>query len=216
MAIHHSPLVCIFAHPDDEAFGPSGTIATLSTRRDVTILCATNGNAVIREKELSTSARILGVKNVIFLNFKDGNLNNNSYHDLARSIQTHLEAIKPSTLLTFDLNGISGHLDHIAVSLVTTYVFRRLDFIRELYYFCELESIVSTFRDSYFIYFPPGIRPEDADLAVDTRDVWDKKYAAMMAHESQRHDADMILNTISTLPKKEYFRILEKSNSNKA
>ena len=40
-----APLVCIFAHPDDEAFGPAGSIAKFASERDVYIICVTNGDA---------------------------------------------------------------------------------------------------------------------------------------------------------------------------
>lgn len=39
-------LVCVFAHPDDEAFGPGGTIAKFSKTHAVYILCITRGEAV--------------------------------------------------------------------------------------------------------------------------------------------------------------------------
>ena len=93
------PLVCIFAHPDDEAFGPGGSIAKFASERDVYLISITNGDAgkssngqskmlgVIRRKELSASSRILGIKKVFFLNFKDGNLNNNLYHEIALEIE---------------------------------------------------------------------------------------------------------------------------------
>jgi LmbE family N-acetylglucosaminyl deacetylase len=92
-------IVCIFAHPDDEAFGPGGTIALLSKKNDLYILCATKGEAGknrhtdketplqrLRSNELKASAMILGVKKVQFLNYIDGSLSNSLYHKLAKSI----------------------------------------------------------------------------------------------------------------------------------
>ncbi|MBP9816108.1 PIG-L family deacetylase [Candidatus Woesebacteria bacterium] len=37
-------IVAIFAHPDDEAFGPGGTLAKLSNEHDVYIICVTSGD----------------------------------------------------------------------------------------------------------------------------------------------------------------------------
>ena len=78
-------IVGIFAHPDDEAFGPSGTLALLAKENDVYLICATNGDAAsgkpdpklaeIRQKELLASANVLGIKKVYFLDFiNDRNL----------------------------------------------------------------------------------------------------------------------------------------------
>ena len=88
-----SSLVAVFAHPDDEAFGPAGTIAKLARSHDIYLLCATKGDAQgntnlgqIRQKELLESARILGVKKVYFLGFADGTLSNSLYHILSWKI----------------------------------------------------------------------------------------------------------------------------------
>src|ERR1700738_4566437 len=100
-------IACIFAHPDDEAFGPSGTIAKLAKENDVYLLCATKGQAgkdsgnskrklhERRAEEVKESAKILGVKSVVFLGFVDGQLSNNLYHQLAEKIIKHLKKLRP-------------------------------------------------------------------------------------------------------------------------
>ena len=217
------PTVCVFAHPDDEAFGPAGTIAHLAKTRDVYIICATNGDSdpqftkhktdvlgQIRPQELIASSKILGVKDVIFLNFKDGSLNNNSYHKLADALKKTLKKHAPDTLLTYASNGISGHLDHVAVSLVTSYVFYRMPGVHKIMYLLELEEKMKRTRDEYFVYMPPGIKKSEADLVIDTTPYWEKRVKSMYAHKSQKSDADMIYNVIKDFPKEEYFKILEK------
>lgn len=213
--------VAIFAHPDDEAFGPSGTIAKLAEEYDVYLICVTGGQAGksslknvgnltnVRKRELFTSAKILGVKKVYCLGFKDGELNNNLYHKLAGKIQKILEELKPEKIMTDEIRGVSGHIDHITVALATTFVFYKLKFIKELMYYCIERR--EAMRD-YFIYFPPGLDSRDIDLKVDINDVWDKKVEAIKAHKSQSHDGDYILSLYETgqVKKVENFLLLRK------
>lgn len=212
-------VVCVFAHPDDEAFGPSGTIHKFSEKYDVYILCATKGQAgqdsrsetsvkltTKRAQELKKSAAILGVKKVYFLGFRDGTLSNNLYHKLAEKISIHIKKLKPEIVLTFEPHGISGHIDHVTVSMVTTFVVQKLDFVKELWYHCLTEERAKL-RKNYFIYFPPGYKRSQIDKIVDVSDVWTTKVEAMFAHESQKHDAESILNSFKNTPREEYFLI---------
>ncbi|OGK19971.1 hypothetical protein A3C23_04700 [Candidatus Roizmanbacteria bacterium RIFCSPHIGHO2_02_FULL_37_13b] len=215
-------IIAVFAHPDDEAFGPSGTIAKLAKDNNVILLCATRGEAgehhdpaeqarlaQIREKELENSAKILGVKQIHFLGFKDGELCNNLYHKLAESIEHYCKKYQPGMLITTELRGISGHLDHIAVALTTTYVFYRLPYIKELYYYCLTEDRREQIED-YFIYFPKGYNKSDIDLTNDISDVWEQKINSIRAHESQKKDGTTIISRLQKLPKAEHFQILKK------
>lgn len=212
-------IVCVFAHPDDEAFGPSGTIYKLAKENDVYILCATKGQAgqdsrsetgtsltSRRAAELKNSAKLLGVKKVYFLGFKDGTLSNNLYHKLAEKIKTHLESLRPEIVITFEPHGVSGHIDHIAVSMATTFVVKKLAYVRELWYHC-IKRERSTFMKDYFIYFPPGYKNSEIDKVVDIKDVWNVKVKAMHMHESQKHDAERILKMAEHFPKEEYFLV---------
>lgn len=212
-------VVCVFAHPDDESFGPSGTIYKLAEKNDVYILCATKGQAgqdsrsetsvrltTQRANELRRSAKHLGVKKVYFLGFKDGTLSNNLYHKLAEKISYHLKHLRPELIITFEPQGVSGHIDHITVSMTTTFVAKKLDFVKELWYHCITQDRAKL-RENYFIYFPPGYKKSEIDKIVDVSDVWDIKVEAMRKHESQKHDADKILKDSQKLPKEEYFLI---------
>ncbi len=215
------PIVCIFAHPDDEAFGPSGTIALLAEKHDVYLICVTDGSAgkcspeekhllsEIRKKELMSSARQLGVKDVLFLGYKDGTLSNNLYHDIAEKISQILIKIKPQTLVTFEHRGISGHLDHIAVSMICSYVFEQLPFLKKIMYYC-LTAESRALEEPYFIYFPAGYTEGEIDETYDVSCVWEKKLACMREHISQKHDADRVIRKLEKLPKTEHFYVVKK------
>jgi LmbE family N-acetylglucosaminyl deacetylase len=220
------PVVGVFAHPDDEAFGPSGTLAKYAKEgRDVYIICVTKGDAGenysgndddlrnIREEEIEASAKELGIKDVIFLNFKDGTISKNLYHQVAEKLQEKLEKIEPEILTTLEPHGVSGHLDHIAVSFITTYVFKKLSSAKELWYYCltEQAQLVSTKHlGDYFVYFPPGYKKEAISKTIDVSAFWEKKASAMKQHESQKPDVEANLKSLEELPKEENFIILTK------
>ncbi|HRQ32687.1 MAG TPA: PIG-L family deacetylase [Anaerolineales bacterium] len=84
-------ILTVLAHPDDETFGLGGTLA-LYTRRgyDAYYLCATRGEAgavdeefmqgfkdiaALRTDELMRAAKILGLKDVFFLGYRDSGMN---------------------------------------------------------------------------------------------------------------------------------------------
>lgn len=212
-------VVGVFAHPDDEAFGPSGTIALLAKEHEVYLICATNGDAAsgapdialgkIRKQELRESAKILGVKEVFFLEFKDGSLCNNLYFDLANKIEEILNKLKPSLVLTIDPRGISGHIDHIAISMVTSFVYQKLEFIKEIWYNCISEEFRNQ-TPSYFIYFPQGYKKSEIDKIIDISSVFEQKISAMKAHKSQYKDAEFLISRNAILPKEEYFLVKKK------
>ena len=203
-------LVAVFAHPDDEVFGPGGSLAYFSKKYNVYLVCATDGNLAGRKEELLGSAKILGVKKVDFLNFTDGGLCNNNYHRLAQAIERKLRFYRPETVLTFETKGVSGHLDHVAVSLTTTFAVKKLKFVKKILYFCELKSTMKLMMKNfggYFVYMPPGYSRKEVNLIINTQDYWQTRLKAMACHRSQRSDARKIIKTLDGLPKKEHFLV---------
>lgn len=214
-------MVCTFAHPDDEAFGPSGTIAKLAKENEVHILCATRGEALVntgenkgdvRSEELVKSAKILGVKNVEFLGFMDGELSNNLYHQLAAKIEKRVKEIEPDLLITFETRGVSGHIDHVVVSLATRFVFEKTN-VSELWYYCESEDARNLIKD-YFVYFPQGYKKDEVDMVVDVSDVYDTKLKAIYAHESQKGDIKVVTEILEKTAKEEYFLVVRRGSTN--
>lgn len=214
-------VVCVFAHPDDEAFGPGGTIAKLTKKYNVYLLCATKGEVGqkgktlktsslklgdIRAKELQCSAKVLGIKKVYFLGFTDGTLSNNIYHKLAAKINFHLNRLKPEIVITYEPQGVSGHIDHITTSMVTMFTVQNLKFVKEIWQVCRPESQMRN-RPNYFVYFPPGYKKSEIDKVVKTGDVWNKKIEAMMCHQSQIKDIKRLLGMFQKFPKEEYFLV---------
>lgn len=214
-------LLCVFAHPDDEAFGPSGTIAKFASNRDVYLICVTDGDdktngykeslIKIRKRELLASAKILGVKKVFFLGFKDGCLCNDIYHQVADKIQIIVNEIKPDALLTYEPHGVSGHIDHVFCSMVTSYVFRENKTIKNIFYYC-IPKIRARLMADYFIYFPDGYSKSQVNKVEDISAYWNQKILAIKAHVSQKKDGDKILKLMKLrrflrLSKEEYFLV---------
>ncbi len=211
-------VLAVFAHPDDEAFGPGGFIAKLARQgATVHLLSATKGEAGVnaghRDKELLEAAKVLGIKRVEFLGFKDGGIGNNDLAKLESIITKKIKTFKPDLIITYDLNGISGHLDHIAIASATTQSFRKTQEAGYLYHVTttkEYTDLSEKLAGDYFVYRPQGRRPEEIDLEVDIEDVWDVKVEAMYKHQSQMGDVKRILEIRKNLPKREYFIIRAK------
>lgn len=215
-------LLAIFAHPDDECFGPGGTLALLAETYDVHIIFVSRGEAgeldegiktndlgKHRQHETECSATELGIKKIYFLNFHDGLMCNDIYHDVVREIETILCKLNPMILLTFEPRGLSGHLDHVLVSSVTTFIYEKFTFIKELYYFCIDEKQRNAIP-SYFIHFPPGYKRSQIDKSIDVSSVWEKKMRAINVHRSQQKDSDFYKGMLEASEKLEHFLVLKR------
>lgn len=124
-------LMVILAHPDDEAFGVSGRLARATEAGHPTaVVCATRGEAgeianpalatpetlgQVRERELRDACAAVGVRDVAFLDYVDGQLSNAASDQAVGRIAHHLRRFRPAVVVTFAANGIYGHPDHMAI-----------------------------------------------------------------------------------------------------
>lgn len=129
-------LLAVFPHPDDETLGLGSTLARYSAEGVETYLvCATRGErgwfdsegpnpglegvARIREAELHCAAEHLGLHEVNFLDYIDGDVDQVDPEEIIGKIVSQLRRIKPHVVVTFGPDGAYGHPDHIALSQFT-------------------------------------------------------------------------------------------------
>ena len=129
-------LMCVLAHPDDESLGAGGALASCAAQGIETYLVtATRGErgrygdpaespgpdvvGRAREAELHAAARELGLREVQFLGYRDGELDQVEPAAAIERIVWHLRRVRPHVVVTFGPDGGYGHPDHIAISQLT-------------------------------------------------------------------------------------------------
>ncbi|MBI1879713.1 MAG: PIG-L family deacetylase [Chloroflexi bacterium] len=137
--MNHKPLklMCVLAHPDDESLATGGILAKYAAAGVQTYLVmATRGErgwsgpaaaypgpqalGRLREAELRAAAQVLGLREIGFLDYQDGELDRADPVQALAKIVTQLRRVQPEVVVTFDPNGMYGHPDHIAISQLTT------------------------------------------------------------------------------------------------
>ncbi len=129
-------LLCITAHPDDEAGGFGGTLLHYRTRGVEThVICLTPGQAAthrgfaksdqdlaeIRRREFLASCEILRVSDAQVLDYHDGQLDRQEIPRVVGDLSERVRRIRPHVLLTFGPEGaITAHPDHSMASVFAT------------------------------------------------------------------------------------------------
>lgn len=173
-------LLAVLAHPDDESFGLGGTLALYAQRGyDTYLICATRGEAGsvdaehlhgfkniadMRTAELDCAASHLGLKDVIYLGYRDSGMTgsddnkhpeaqiNHPVEEVAGRVVKHIRALQPDVVLTFDPIGGYKHPDHIHIHQATVLAFDKAD---DASFHPEAGSPFQP-RALYFQVFPRG------------------------------------------------------------
>lgn len=195
----------VAAHPDDLDFGSAGTIAAWAHKgAEIYYLVLTNGNkgsadlnadpnALMEERrdEQRDAAQLLGVKDVFFCDYEDGELTVSL--DVKRDIARVIRQVRPEAVITMDPSmlydtsrGFINHPDHRAAGQST------------------LDAVYPLARDHLSLpelYKDEGLLPHNVSTVyltnfqnqncfIDITDTFDKKIAALAAHASQIPDLD--------------------------
>jgi len=218
-------ILAVFAHPDDDVFGPSGFILNLIERNNqVYEIFLTDGNSGSNQKtgkkekdlgekrkeEAKKSASLMDVKDAFFLGFGDGFLSNNLYHVVSEKIKEIIDKINPSIFLTYEARGVSGHVDHFFTSMVVSFLAQRLK--RKVFYYC-LSKEQRSFIDDYFIFFPEGYDELEINLKLNVERYRKEKEKLIKIHQTQVKDGANVLKIMKKQkPLIENFLIKDFSN----
>jgi LmbE family N-acetylglucosaminyl deacetylase len=196
-------VLCVAAHPDDLEFGSAGSIAKwVSEGAEAYYLILTNGNKgssdrsltpdqlkQTRDNEQRKAGKVLGLKDVFFLDYEDGLLMVNP--DLKKEIVRVIRRVKPDVVITMDptmvysiKRGFVNHTDHRAAGQAT------------------IDAVFPLARDH--LSFPDlltneGLEPhktatllltnfDNQNFFVDISDYLDQKLKALAEHGSQIPD----------------------------
>lgn len=223
MQKNNRKLLCILAHPDDESLGLGGTLAKYAREEvDTYLLMATRGErgrygkaktspgmevvAEARTAELLAASKVLRIKEVSFLNYIDGDLDQVEASEIISKISLQIRRIKPQVIITFGPEGAYGHPDHIAISQFTTAAIVKaadLNFktinhktfsVPKLYYMAWPPSKWDAYQTAFkeLSMQVDGIKRQATpypDWAIttriDTSDYWKIAWEAILCHETQ-------------------------------
>lgn len=186
-------VMVVTPHPDDAEYGVAGTVARWARdgKQIVYVVC-TNGDkgtsdnnmkpeelAHIREKEQMAAAKVLGVREVIFLRYPDQSLEDTP--EFRKALVRLIRLYKPEVMVTADpYRRYIWHRDHRITGQVT------------------LDAVFPYARDplSYPDLMKEGLHPhkvkeimfwasEDVNYRTDITETFHLKLAALRCHESQ-------------------------------
>lgn len=182
-------VLIIFPHPDDEAFGVSGTISLhIDNGTPVTYACLTLGEMgrnmgnppfatretlpKIRKEELEEAARVLGIQDLRMLGYRDKTVEFEDEEMLANRLGAIIGETNPSLIITF-YPGYAVHPDHDATGAAVIRAVKELPADKRPKVHC--------------VAFSNNCEEEigQADVVNDVSAVIDRKIAAIKAHASQ-------------------------------
>ena len=205
-------LLAVFAHPDDESLACGGLLALCAEFGvRVSVLCATRGEmgrgggsdlCLVRTNELAAAASVLGVTDVLMLDYEDGMLAWVEPERLEADIRHAAIRYRADVVITFGEDGLYWHPDHIAIHERTKAVVAALgDAAPALYYVTMASGRMRAVIDTVTARIPPKGAPysilgvSDADafgamvapptLAIDVRACAARKLAALRCHRTQ-------------------------------
>jgi LmbE family N-acetylglucosaminyl deacetylase len=191
-----SDILVVIAHPDDEIWA-SGTICLCAEKGfRIALACVTDGDAgeldllpanfgirlaEVRRRELELSAAVLGIAEVIPLEYADvpsqsaGGAQSWDRERVSGSIARLIEQLQPEMILTHGPLGGYGHPAHCMVHDCVMRAVRQTAFSGSVFSFCG--QVKHAFFSWYFE------RP--SDVVIDVRSFLRRRSASLSYHQGQ-------------------------------
>ena len=109
-------ILVIAAHPDDEVIGMGATIKKLSDKNHIDLCIVSEGATAqyknkkmiqIRQESCKKSGKILGISNIIFLDFPDMKLDTIPHLEINKSLERVIAKMKPDIIYTTPYNDLN-------------------------------------------------------------------------------------------------------------
>lgn len=191
----HADILVITPHPDDAEFGTAGTVASqVSKGKEVVYIVCTNGDkgtndidmrpeelAKIREREQLAAAKVLGVKEVIFLRHPDQSLEDTP--EFRKELVRYIRMFNPGLVISSDpYRRYVWHRDHRIVGrAVLDAVF---PYARDIWAYPDLiqEGLMPHRVNEVWLWAPED---KDVNFRSDITKTFDLKLKALRCHKSQ-------------------------------
>lgn len=187
-------LLILTAHADDTEFLAGGTVARFADEGyAVTEVIATNNErgsyeldppTLIRQsrEEALQAARILGKRDVVFLDYSDGMLSDVPLNELRERFIREIRRLQPRVVMGFDpWAPFEPHPDHRAVAMAAV---EAVSFAQNPRFHPEhLDDGLAPHMVAEAYYFAKA--PVHANRVVDVTPFMDRKIEALLAHDSQ-------------------------------
>jgi LmbE family N-acetylglucosaminyl deacetylase len=196
-------ILAVSAHPDDVEFTTGGSLARwISEGWKVSLIVCTDGGkgthdpaikpsklAVLRREEQLAAARSLGITEVFFLDYPDGELNKSP--NLVSDLTRYIRQVQPRRLVSWDpWHRYELHPDHRAAGQAA------LDAVLAAgnpHYFPELLDETLHHHAVPEVYL---FGAEQPDTWVDTTNTIEQKYNAIACHQSQMDHISTLMNDL--------------------
>lgn len=222
-------LLCVTAHPDDEAASFGGSLRLYHDRGvETAVLCLTPGQAAsnrgtarndhelsaIRRQELAASCTLLGVDRHRVLDYSDGKLHRLDLYSVVQDITRYLREFRPHVVLTFGPEGaVTGHTDHSMASIFATLAFEWAG--RNNRYPDHFTQGLPPYRPQKLYYATanftlpdrPPIAPPPTTAIIPIEDYVDTKVAAFQAHTTQSPVFPWVIPAILARGREEHFHL---------
>jgi LmbE family N-acetylglucosaminyl deacetylase len=190
-------ILAIFAHPDDKAFGPAGTLSRYSVNgHSVRLITLTRGEAgtlgparhltrgelgLLRAEELRCSAESLRLSGLQVYDLPDGKLKEIPDEEGLDIIRRGIAAFAPDALITFHSAGISLHPDHQTAARWCLQAAQETDYPLRLFAYgiSEAQARLVTHRKL------APIPDDEVTHVIEVTEYLEYKFAAIRCHQSQ-------------------------------
>ena len=227
-------ILAIFPHPDDEVTVAGTVMGLKAAGHEVTLVCLTRGEkgnaaqipseeelARLRTAEMQRSAELLGVNQLIQLDYADGGISALGMDSLKSVVYALIQKNKPNVLLSYDSKvGLYGHSDHQLTGKAVEEVFLgyrgTTDFAPKQLFQVTLSKkqieVALKLSKGFQKNYPKD--PEKGlptpDFSIGTQAYFSRTLKVMQAHQTQKKVLQDLMPYHDQVPQWIYSRIFDR------